>query len=51
MIERGVYGRKNFRISPSWAIYRVEHMANVSLQILLCRFPSCEKDLVDERII
>ena len=25
-IERGAYRRKNFRISPSWAVYCVEHI-------------------------
>ena len=47
MIQRGAYGRKNFRISPTWGVYRIEHMVNVSLQILLCRVPSCEKNLVE----
>ena len=50
MIERGAYRRKNFRISPSWAVYCVEHMVNVSIQILLCRVPSCEENLVEDRI-
>ena len=50
LIEHGVYGRKNFRISPSWAIYHVKHMVNVSFQILLCRVPSREENLVDNRI-
>ena len=50
MIQRGAYGRKNFRISTSWAVYRVEHMVNISLQILLCRVPSREENLVEDRI-
>ena len=33
-----------------WAVYHVEHMVNVSLQILLCRVPSCEENLVEDRI-
>ena len=50
MIERGGYGCKNFRISPSGAVYRIEQMVNVSNQILLCRVPSCEESLVEDRI-
>ena len=50
LIKHGAYGRKNFRISPSWAIYHVEHMVNVSLQTPLCRVPSCEENLVEDRI-
>ena len=50
LIEHGPYGSKNFRISPNWAVYRVEHMVNVSNQILLCRVPSCEGSLVEDRI-
>ena len=49
-IERGAYGFKNFRISPSWAEYRIHYMVNVSLQILLCRISSCEENLVENRI-
>ena len=48
LIEHGAYGRKNFRISPSWAVYRVEHMVNVSIQILLRGVPSCEESLVED---
>ena len=48
MIEHSAHGRKIFRISPSWAIYRVEHIVNVSLQIVLCRVPSCEENLVED---
>ena len=47
LIEHGAHGRKNFRISPSWAVYRVEHMVNVSIQILLRGVPSCEENLVE----
>jgi hypothetical protein len=50
LIEHGAYGRKNFRISPSWAVYRVDHMVNVSLQIVLCRVPSCEENLIEDQI-
>ena len=50
LIDRSAYGRKNFRISPSWAVYRVEHMVNVSIQILLRRVPSCEESLVEDQI-
>ena len=50
LIKRGAYGRKNFRINPSWAVYRVEHMVHVLLQIFLCRVPSCEENLVEDRI-
>ena len=50
MIERGGYGRKNFRISSSGAVYRIEQMVNVSIQILLCRVPSCEENLFKDRI-
>ena len=49
VIEQGAHGRKNFRISPGWAVYRVEHIVNVSLQIFLCRIPSCEENLVEDR--
>ena len=49
LIEHGAYGRKNFRISPSWAVYRVEHMVNVSIQILLHGVSSCEENLVEDR--
>ena len=48
VIEHGAHGRKNFRISPSWAIYRIDHMVYVSLQILLCRVLSCEENLVED---
>ena len=51
LIEHGAYGRKDFRISPSRAIYHVKHMVNVSFQTFLCRVPSCEENLVDNRII
>ena len=50
LIDHSAYGRKNFRISPSWAVYRVEHLVNVSNQILLCRVPSCKENLVEDRI-
>ena len=50
LIEHGAYGRKNSQISPSCAIYRVEHMVNVSMQILLRRVPSDEESLVEDRI-
>ena len=50
LIDHSAYGRKNFRISPSWAVYHVEHLVNVSNQILLCRVPSCEENLVEDRI-
>ena len=50
LIDRSAYGRKNLRISPSWAVYGVEHMVNVLIQILLCRVPSCEENLVEDRI-
>ena len=49
VIDRGAHRRKNFRISPRWAVYRVEHMVHVSLQILLCRVPSGEENLVENR--
>ena len=48
VIEHGAHGRKNFRISPSWAVYRIEHMVYVSLQILLGSVPSCEENLVED---
>ena len=50
LIEHGAYGRKNFQISPSWAIYRVEHLVNVSMQILPRRVPSDEVSLAEYRI-
>ena len=50
LIDRSAYGRKNLRISPSWAVYGVEHMVNVLIQILLCRVPSCDENLVEDRI-
>ena len=42
LIEHGAYGRKDFRISPSRAIYHIKHMVNVSFQTFLCSVPSCE---------
>ena len=50
VIERGAHGCKNFRISSSWAIYRIKHMVYVSLQIHLCSVPSCEENLVEDWI-
>ena len=50
LIKHGAYGRKNFRINPSRAVHRVEHTVHVSLQIFLCRVPSCEENLVEDRI-
>ena len=50
LIEQGAYGRKNFQISPSWAIYRVEHLVNVSMQIPPRRVPSDEVSLAEYRI-
>ena len=52
LIEQGAYGLKNSQISPSWAVYRIEHMVNVSNQILLRRVSSCEarESLVEDRI-
>ena len=50
LIEQGAYGLKNSQISPSWAIYRVEHMVNVLKQIHLRRVPSGEVSLVEDRI-
>ena len=50
LIKHGAYGRKNFRINPSRAVYRVEHTVHVLLQIFLCRVPSCEENLVEDRI-
>ena len=50
LIEHGAYRCKNFRISPTCVVYRVEHMVNVSNQILLCRVPSCEENLVEDRV-
>ena len=50
VIEHGAYSLKNFRISPSWAAYRIKHIVNVLLQILLCRIPSCDENLVEDRI-
>ena len=47
VIEHGAHGRKNFRISPSWAVYRIDHMVYVLLQTLLCRVPSSEENLVE----
>ena len=51
IIEQGAHERKNVRISPSWAVscYRIEHIVNFSLQILLCRVPSGEENLVENR--
>ena len=49
MIEHGANSRKNFRISPRCAVYRVQHMVNISLQILFCRILSCEENLVVEK--
>ena len=50
LIKHGAYGGKNFRINTCWAVYRVEHIVHFSLQILLCRVPSCEENLVEDRI-
>ena len=43
LIEQGAYRLKNSQISPSWAVYCVEDMVNVSIPILLCRVPSYEE--------
>ena len=48
MIKCGAYSLKNFRISPRWAVYRVQHLVHVSLQIHFCRIFSCEENLVVE---
>ena len=47
LIEHGAHGRKNFRISPSWAVYRIGHMVYILLQTLLCRIPSSEENLAE----
>jgi hypothetical protein len=47
-MEDGIYSFHSFRMSPSWAVYLIKHIVNVSLQRLLQCVLSREETLVED---
>jgi hypothetical protein len=50
-IEYIVHRCNGFRMSPSWSIYEVEHIVNISLQLLLRHIPVCGEYLVEHQVM
>jgi hypothetical protein len=46
VIECGVHRCNSFRMGTNWAVYRVEHIIYVSLQVFLHRISFCKENLV-----